>query len=649
MFRNYFKTAWRNLLRNRVYSFINIAGLTIGLACAMLITLYVKDEASFDRFHANGDHIYRIVSKAKFNGEERKSSHTGYLQGPRFSQAAPGIADFVRIQSGTEEIKLGNEVQNQALLYVDSPFLRVFNFPLVAGNPASCLNNPSSVVISEDAAKKHFGTVDALGKTILVKTDSVFKAYTVSAVSKTCPQNSSIRFDMLLPFRESEADANNGENWFSFFLNTFVVLRRDAQPALVADQMQRFYEQDAGPAFKALQERYGDVGVMGNYYLQPFTDMHLNTELPAQNGLVNASNPMYGYILSGIALFVLLIACINFINLTVARSVKRAKEIGIRKVVGGSRQQLIGQFLGESFILCSIAFILAIIVTKTVLPLFNTLANKALFFSYLFDAKLVLAFIGLYFATGLLAGFYPALVLSGYNPIQTLYSRFSIGGKNYLQKSLVVLQFSLASFLIIGTLTIFYQFNYLTNQPLGYDDSNVVIIKKNRISHPEAAIFVNELKKSSNILAAAAKNGGYSFTGAKIANDSSLGFAYETVDDAYIPLLKIPLVAGRNFSAGHPSDARQSVIVNESFVKKAGWKNPIGETVNFFYNNNEIYQVIGVVKDYHFLNLNEKIGPQLFTMKPDNEYGDYIYQNKTRHPGRKPEMDSQNLPVVLPG
>ena len=233
---------------------------------------------------------------------------------------------------------------------------------------------------------------------------------------------------------------------------------------------------------------------MSTYFLQPFLDMHLSTELPVNdnfvhlskaevrvdNGLTNASNPIYSYILSGIALFVLLIACINFVNLTVARSVKRAKEIGIRKVIGGSRKQLIIQFLGESFLLCTIAFVLAIALVQLVLPLFNDLANKALSLSYLFDAKLITAYIVLYIITGLLAGFYPALVLSGYNPVQTLYSRFQIAGKNYLQKSLVVLQFTLASFLIIATFIIYAQFNFLTKTNLGYDDNNLVIIQYKR-------------------------------------------------------------------------------------------------------------------------------------------------------------------------
>src|SRR4029079_3060158 len=228
--------------------------------------------------------------------------------------------------------------------------------------------------------------------------------------------------------------------------------------------------------------------------------MHMSTELPAQNGLSDASNPMYAYILSGIALFVLLIACINFVNLTVARSVKRAKEIRIRKVVGGDRKQLIMQFLGESFLLCIIAFALAIGFVQLILPVFNDLSNKALALSYLFDIKLVAGYILLFILTALLAGFYPAIVLSGYSPVQTLYSRFNLAGKNYLQKSLVVLQFALASFLIIATLTIFSQFEYLTTKKLGYDDSNLVLINKWGVSHKTAKLLKEELLKNPGII-----------------------------------------------------------------------------------------------------------------------------------------------------
>ncbi len=630
MFKNYFTTAFRNIRRSKIYSFINIFGLSLGLASAMLIILYVKDEVSYDRFHKNVHNIYRIVSKSSYKGEERKSSHTGYLQGPRFAANVPGIESFVRVQSGRRDIKKGTDIQSCDLLFADSSFFNVFSFPLLHGDSKTCLKDPKSIVLSEDEAIKQFGTTDAVGKMVMLKADSVFSPHRVSAVAKRVPQNSSIQFNILLPFRESKEDALNNDNWYSFFLNTFVTVNANSNVPTIDSNMQKFYVADATKTFKAMAEKYGmgPDASMGTYYLQPYTDMHMSTELPAQNGLTNASNPMYSYILSGIALFVLLIACINFVNLTVARSVKRAKEIGIRKVVGGNRRQLIFQFLGESFVLCFIAFTLAVILVWTILPLFNDLANKALSFSYLFDAKLISGYFLLFVLTGLLSGFYPALILSGYNPVETLYSRFNLKGKNYLQRSLVVLQFALASFLIISTFTIYAQFNYLTHKDLGYDDHNVVELYKNQIKHDEALLFKAELQKNPNILEVASKNGGGWATMARTANDSSMQFDYETVDESYIPLMKIPIVKGRNFSKDHPGDAAHSVLVNESFVQKAGWKDPIGETVNFFYNNNEIYTVIGVVKDYHNKALNQKIGPQLFTMKKDNLYGLYAIRIK---------------------
>ncbi|MGN6354890.1 MAG: ABC transporter permease [Parafilimonas sp.] len=641
MFKNYLTIAWRNLKRNKIYSFINIAGLSIGLACAMLIILYVKDEVSFDKFHHNVNNIYRIVSKNKHNGQEYKSSNTGYLQGPRFTQNVPGIESFVRVQSGREDIQLGNDVKSQDVLYVDSVFFNVFTFPLLHGDAKTCLKDPSSIVISEDEAIKHFGTKDAVGKILMLKNDSAFTPHKVTAVAKRSPQNSSIRFDILLPFKVSDADAQNNDNWYSFFLNTFVVVNPNSNVAAIDSNMQKFYVADASKTFKAMIEKYGagPDASMGTYYLQPYTDIHMNKELSAQNGMVHASNPTYSYILSGIALFVLLIACINFVNLTVARSVKRAKEIGIRKVVGGGRKQLIFQFLGESFLLCFIAFAFALLLVQLILPVFNDLANKALSVVYLFDAKLIAGYIVLFFLTSLLAGFYPALVLSGYNPVETLYSRFNIKGKSYLQKSLVVLQFALASFLIIATLTIYRQFNFLTHTNPGYDDSNIIEVHKDNIKRDEAVVFKNELLKNPNIIGVALKNGGQWMTGARTGTDSSIQFDYETVDESYIHMMNIPIIKGRNFSKDYPGDAANSVLVNESFVQKAGWKEPVGEIVNFFYNNNEIYHVVGVVKDYHNKSLYQKIGPQLFTMKKDNSYG--LYDIKY-----KPGTETQTLNYI---
>lgn len=625
MFKNYFRTTLRNLARNKVYSLINIAGLSLGLACAMLIMLYVKDEVSFDRFNKDANNIYRIVSKRK----ENKIPVTGILQGPRFTQNVPGIKSFVRVENRYEDIKTGTSIQSQSLLYVDSNFFSIFSFPLLSGDPKTCLTEPHSIVLSEDAAKKQFGTTDAVDKVIMLKQDSTFIPYKVTAVTKRCPQNSSIQFEMLSPFKVSEADAKDTHNWFNSFLHTFVVLNDKANRQTVEKQMQSFYIADAKQTFyEMLKNDGGDPNdiPMGTYFLQPFLDMHLSTDLPANNGLTNAGNPMYSYILSGIAIFVLLIACINFVNLTVARSVRRAKEVGIRKVIGGERKQLVIQFLGESFFLCSVAFVLAIGLAQLLLPLFNNLSNKTLSILYLFDAKLVAGYIILFMITGLLAGFYPALVLSGYNPVQTLYGRFQVAGKNYLQKSLVVLQFTLASFLIIGTFIIYAQFDYLTKTNLGYDDNNLVIVNKNGLTSVDAAVFKSELLKNPNIAGVSVKNAGQRGTGTKNAAGSTVYFAEETIDENYLPLLKISLLEGRNFSSAYAADATQSVIVNESFVKKANWKNPVGETIQILGSSNQLYHVIGVVKDYHFASLTKKITPQLFNM--NGSYGAYYIKIK---------------------
>ncbi len=623
MFKNYFTIAWRNLLRNKIYTSINIAGLSIGLACSMLIILYVKDEVSYDRFHKNVDQVYRITNENidKNGNKASKDGNTGYLQGPRFSANVPGIASFVRVQSRSEDFKTGNEVSSQSMLCVDSNFFSVFNFPLIAGNSKTCLIQPQSIVVSEDAAVKRFGTTDAVGKTILMKKDDAFVPYLVTAVTKKCPQNSSIKFDILVPIQESAEDANNDENWFNFFLNTFVVIPTGTTVPVMEARMKKFYEEDSRKASESLTARYGPMDWKNEYHLQPFTDMHLSKDLPAQNGLSDASNPTYSYILSGIALFILLIASINFINLTIARSVRRAKEIGIRKVVGGERKQLIVQFMGESFLLCLIAFSLAILLVQLILPVFNDLSNKVLALSYLFDAKLVTGYILLFILTAFLSGFYPALVLSGYNPVQTLYSRFNLAGKNYLQKSLVVLQFSLASFLIIATFTIYSQFNYLTTEKLGYDDANLVSVEKSMLKREQASLFKTELLKNPDITGVAPKNSGSWGTVAKVNGDSTIQFSYETVDESFIPMLNIPILKGRNFSKDYPSDSTHSVVVNEAFVKKAGWKQPLGQLVNFWYNNDEKYTVVGVIKDYHYQSLTTEIGPQLFIMKPGNQYG----------------------------
>jgi putative ABC transport system permease protein len=620
MFRNYFKIALRNLSRNKVYSSINIIGLSLGLACAMLIILYTSDELSYDRFHTNADKIYRVISdRVNPDGSvEYKSTSSGVFQGPRFSANIPELQSYVRMQGGFRDFKLGTEIVSRELFLVDPSFFSIFSFPLRAGSVATALNDPGSIVISEKIAKEHFGNTNALGKTIEIKKGENFEPYIVTGVAPQSPQNSSIKFDILLPLDVVEREKDK-TNWMNFHLNTFMVVNEKADIAAVDRKMNEVFNREAGEIVKALAEKVGDKTHFV-HKLQPLTKLHLDTEYAAMNGLKDASNPMYSYILSGIALFILLIACINFVNLTIARSLKRAREIGIRKVVGGERKQLIVQFLGESFMLCAAAFLFALLLVKLALPTFNTLANKELAITYLFNVKLVTGYIALFIITGLMAGFYPALVLSGFKPVKTLYGRFSLPGKNYLQKSLVVLQFSLATLLIIATFVIYAQFSFLTSRDLGYDDSNVVFVDVPGLKHHRSAILKQSLMSDPNIVGVAFKNRGREGTIARVNDKQEIGFDYETIDAGYLDLYKIPIVKGRNFSPAFPGDSTKSVLVNETFARQAGWNEPIGQTVDFFYNE-EKYTVVGVVKDYHYRSLNEQIGAQVFTMKPKKDYG----------------------------
>ncbi|MBS1531025.1 MAG: ABC transporter permease [Bacteroidetes bacterium] len=648
MIRNYFKTAFRNLWRNKVFSVINIVGLSVGLACCMLIFLYAMDEVSYDRFNVNAPNIYHLVVDDKgADGQVHKFSSTGDMPGPDFKRQLPEVQDFVRIQGGSYTIKRGNEVFDQQALYVDSNFFSVFTFPMLYGKPEHALDDPHGIVLSEEVAEKYFGKGNPVGKTLDLKMgdDNVsFQPFKITAVTKKSPQNSSIKIKMLLPKRLRQADTH----WENFFENTFLVVKPGTNIRQLDAKINKIYLTDAASQIKEDADKFGDKDKR-SFSLQPLLTMHTSTDYPADNGLVDNSNPMYSYILSGIALFILAIACINFVNLTVARSLKRAREIGIRKVVGGQRRQLIMQFLGESFILSFIAFVLAVVLVVLVLPFFNTLANKALAFSYLLSFKLVAGYIGIFLLTGLLAGFYPALVLSGFNPVQALYNRTSYVGKNYLSKGLVVLQFTLATFLIISTITIYSQFNYLMNFDLGYNDKNVVSITAFGLDKTKLPLFKAELLKDPNILGVTADQGGRWGTMAHINNGQQQEFDMKHIDEDYLPLFQVQMTKGRNFSKAMISDSANSVLVNEEFVKAAGWKNPIGQVVDFFYNKKK-YNVIGVVKNYHFLSLTEKLSPILYTMKPDYPLGNVFVKisdkNKSESLNRIQREFKAEFPVM---
>jgi putative ABC transport system permease protein len=621
MIKNYFKTAWRNLWKNKVYSFINITGLAIGLACCMLIILYTKDEVSYDRFHANASNIYHVVSKMTApDGNVSKMGSTGNRPGPAFKESIPETKDFVRIQQSNFNVKKGTDVFDEEGHYADENFFSFFSFKLKEGNPATALNDIHSLVISEDLAKKYFGDKTAIGKTLEINPGNGFEQFIVSAVAKNSPENSSVKVKLLLSMKIQLRD-NPDNQWLNFFQNTFVSLQPGADIKAVEKKFAKIYEASSKDEAKKSAELYGIKDKVA-YELQPLLGMHLDTEYVPDNGLYNASNPVYSYILTGIALFLLVIACINFINLSIARSLTRAKEIGIRKVAGSERKQLIIQFLGESFLLSFFGFVFALLLVVLALPFFNEVSNKALSLSYLFDIKLIFLYTALFIVSGLLAGFYPALILSKFKPVDTLYGRTNYAGKNYLSKGLVVLQFSLATFLIIGTITIYSQFDFLTHYNLGYNDDNLVIVKTGQIDAKKTTLLAEELRKNSAIVSVAARHGGFRATGAKV-DGKEINLTYETIDKEYLSTLQLNLVHGHNFTGENSYDSASAAIVNETFVKTAGWKEPLGKKVDFFWDSGRVYNVVGVVKDYYYSSLKQTIKPQLFTMDArSGKYGE---------------------------
>lgn len=637
MVTSYFKIALRYLAKSKIYSFINIAGLSLGLGCAMLILLYTKDELSFDAFHKNANSIYQVTVDVRFpdGSSMEKMGMSSILLGPYLKSNLPEVQSSLRLAKTFWDVKLGDAVQSQSVMLADSNFFTLLTFPLLHGNAKTALQQPSSVVISEEMAIRHFGTLDAIDKTLLFERNGEFKTYIVTGVAKRAPQNSSIQFEAVLPLISSPEEMGN-ERWVSIDVNTLLQLSNGSDVISVADKIQKLFVAVSKDAFEPV--RASGFKEMFYHNLLPLKDIHLSQEFKAEFSFVNGSSPMYSYILSGIALFILVVACINFVNLTIARSLKRAKEIGIRKVVGSGRQQLIWQFLGESLLLCCFSFLGGLLLAQLAIPLFNDMTNKALSLSYLVDVKLVVGYIALFFVTALLAGFYPAMVLSGFNPVQTLYNQFRLTGKNYLQKGLVIFQFTLATIMILGTLTIYYQFEYLTKKDLGYESNNLVHVPKRNLTPQEAKLFGEHLIKNSNIISVAPFRHGE--TNAKVTGDSIMHFNYESVDESFIDMLKLQIVEGRNFSSQFPADSSNAVLVNEAFVKVTGLKDPIGHEINFFLNN-ERKMIVGIIKDYHFASLRDAIGPQCFATRPA---GKETYRQMLIR--IKPNSEATSLPYI---
>jgi putative ABC transport system permease protein len=618
MFQNYFTVALRHLSRGKFYSFINIFGLSVGIACAILIVLFIRDEATYDKFHSKSNSIFRIGVEV-WTAPEKLEAGMGQSSlriGPALKENLPEVHSYVRIRERYEDVQLNDRVTSLPIMHTDSSFFSFFDFPLIYGNPKTALAQPDNIVLTEKAAINLFGAADALGKTVGYGLNGVFKPMLVTGIARNCPDNSSIQFQALIPMAIPQQMLDDPFSWVNATVNTFLFLDPNVDKPALEAKIKRVYEKGASEAIKRILD-FGGTEVFVNR-LQPLGDVHMSTMFKAEGGGVGkGSSTALSYLLSGMAAFILIIACINFLNLTVARSVHRAKEIGIRKVIGSQGRQLMLQFMGESTLLCVVAFALGICLAAALLPLFNDLVNKHLSIFYIVNAGTISTCLGLLVLTAAIAGFYPALLVSKYDPIDILYHRFKLAGKNYLQHTLITIQFTISALLSVATIVIYLQFNFLTTYDLGFDYHDVVAVGKKNITQQDIRLLRQELMQDPSIEAVSA-NGG-SGMDARIKSDSQMFFFFDAIDASYFPLFRIPLVAGRNFEAGSTADSANAIVVNESFVKKAQWKDPIGEELHMHPFQGVKRKVIGVVKDYHNVGLHQAIGPQAFlcTQRPD--------------------------------
>jgi putative ABC transport system permease protein len=639
MIKNYFKIAFRNLRRNKLLSFVNIAGLAIGLACVILILLFVKDEWSFDKFHKKGKDIYRLVqTNIDTSGKEWRQGNSGTPHGPVFAAEIPEIESFCRIKGWDMTTKKGTEGIQSKVLFADTSIFKIFTIDILKGNNTEMLRGRNSVVLSEDAAAKYFGSADPMGKTVEIEVDEELEPFVVTGVVKTAPLNSSIQFDMLIPFeRQNPTDViemnEKMNNWGNLHLNTFFLLRGDADVKDAEKKLWPVYLKYNAEKWEKSQKENGKI--KRQYALQPFLSIHLDKKFFASNGLSNWSDSTYSYILSGLALLILIIACINFINIALARSIQRSKEIGIRKVSGCSRPQVIVQFLSESFVVTVIAFAAALLLVQLAIPFFNTISNKQFSFSYLIQPNTIAIYLILILVVSFIAGFYPAFIASSFLPVQTLYSRLKLSGKNVLGKSLVVVQFVIAVALIIGTIIFTRQFNFISKADLGYNSKDMLYLQLPWGKPLALQQFKNELAKSPAIQSVGAKSGNWNKTDF-IINGKKTGWTYyEHIDDNYLQVLQIPLAKGRYLSYSNVADTVSNCMVNEAFVETFldKTKDPVGQQVGW---QDEQITIVGVVKNYHSANFKEKIEPIFFSLDTQddllNTYIKYV-------PGKEKEAE----------
>lgn len=651
MFRNYLKTAIRNLSRNKGFTAINIFGLALGMATCLLITLFVQNELSYDRYNKKASQIVRVTFKGVMESGVIKEANVMPPVAAAFKKDFPEVLEATRIRAnGTHKATVGlKSFKNESLAFVDSNFFRVFTLPLIKGSEATALVKPFTVVISAEGAKRYFGDENPIGKVLVMPDDNA--SLTVTGVFDKIPETSHFHFDLLASMA-SMPEARE-QSWMISSYYTYLLLPQGYNYKQLEAKLPQEVDRYIGPQLeKGMGTTLAEFRKKGNslgFNLQPITDIHLKSDLTGD--MEPYGNIQYVYIFSAVAVFMLLIACINFMNLSTAGASKRAREVGIRKVLGSLKAQLVKQFLLESLLLSAIAMVIALAMVYWALPFLNNLAGKNLTLNLFSNPWILPGLLTFGVITGFLAGSYPAFFLSSFNPIAVLKGKFSTGKKTVsLRSGLVVFQFFISVGLIIGTLVVYNQLRYIHNINLGYDKSQVVVIENTWALGKNGDVLKQQLLQDPRVVSVTSS--GYLPAGNSYGNnffvypdnqskDIAKTLRYE-VDYNYIPTLGMKMAAGRNFSKAYGADST-AVIINETAARAFGWKNNFEQhTLSHTDNDGKkyVYHVIGVVKDFNFRSLHELITPLVMTMTPG--FGETIVKINTADvPGVLASMKSK--------
>jgi len=616
MLKNYFLLTLRNLRKNKLYAFISIFGLALGMSCTTLIALYVTHELSYDRFHEKKDRLYRVTATIK-NTDIISTGSTSAAVGPALQQEFPEVESYCRVIKGPQYNTIfyqDKSFEETKVFYVDSTFFHLFSYRLLEGNPATALEKPFSMVISKSMSEKYFGNGPALGKTLR----TVNNVYTVTGVVEDCPTNSDLQYNALISMSSFPAPVmeNFLQDWFYITSMTYVLLNENTAGNDFRSRLPVITEKYVKP----WSEVNGGIGTV-DYDLQRIDEVHLDNSKKFDTP---KGNRQYIYIFGMVGIFILVIACINYVNLALSQSFRRAREVGIRKTLGADRGQLIFQFIGESLVIAFISLFIGLVLVELLLPFFNGLAQKSFSPYSIFRTDLLLYYSGVILGVGLLSGSYPAFVLSSFQPVTVLKGilpRF--GSSGYLRKALVVLQFVFSVLMILGTIVVFNQMSYMKGRDLGFNKEEVLVIQV-----PGDTSVINKMdyarQEMLNLpeVSQVSLNGGLPgyplgellFRIEQPEGMQERGIKFMPVDENFISVMGLELKAGRNLDPKKfPSDSLGGFIINETAARTFGWEEPIGKRLQWGLLNNDSAsndgKVIGVVKDFHFASLHNPIEP----------------------------------------